>query len=170
MSFDDIPQGGFQSASSRSDFRASTAVSTMKKQTILVIEDERDLAEILLYNLEKEGFDVVTAADGQDGLNRARSIVPDLIVLDLMLPVMDGLQVCQQLRSDPRTRNVRVLMLTARSEEVDEIVGFSMGADDYGPSSAVPTPVLRTRTALRFRAFRSTGCSTCAPWMKAMFR
>ena len=161
MSFDDIPQGGFQCASSRSDFRASTAVSTMKKQTILVIEDERDLAEILLYNLEKEGFDVVTAADGQDGLNRARSIVPDLIVLDLMLPVMDGLQVCQQLRSDPRTRNVRVLMLTARSEEVDEIVGFSMGADDYVAKPFKIKPLVHRIRALLRRSDSSPADSDC---------
>jgi two-component system, OmpR family, phosphate regulon response regulator PhoB len=103
----------------------------MAKQTILIIEDERSLLEILSYNLTNEGFEVLTAGDGQEGLRRAKSSVPDLVVLDLMLPGIDGLQVCRQLRGDPKTQNIRLLMLTAKSEEVDEIVGFNMGADDY---------------------------------------
>ena len=109
----------------------STLGECMKKQTILIIEDERSLVEVLTYNLAKEGFDVISATDGQDGLRKAQSTLPELVILDLMLPVIDGLQVCRQIRSDPRTQHVRILMLTARSEEVDEIVGFNMGADDY---------------------------------------
>ena len=103
----------------------------MNKQTVLIIEDERSLVDVLTYNLAHEGFEVASATDGQEGLRRAERLLPDLVVLDLMLPVVDGLQVCRQLRSDPRTRHIRILMLTARSEEVDEIVGFNMGADDY---------------------------------------
>lgn len=103
----------------------------MAKQTILIIEDERSLLDVLKYNLAKEGYEIITATDGQEGLRRAQMSLPDLIVLDLMLPVMDGYQVCQQLRNDPRMQGIAVLMLTARSEEVDEIVGFSVGADDY---------------------------------------
>jgi len=103
----------------------------MSKQTILVIEDERSLVDVLTYNLTNEGFEVITAHDGQDGLRRAQSALPDLIILDLMLPVVDGLLVCRQLRSNPATKHIRILMLTAKSEEVDEIVGFNMGADDY---------------------------------------
>ncbi|MCA9070888.1 MAG: response regulator, partial [Planctomycetaceae bacterium] len=103
----------------------------MSKQKILIIEDERTLVEVLTYNLTNEGFEVLSATDGQDGLRRAQRELPDLILLDLMLPVIDGLQVCRQLRSDPRTQDLRILMLTARSEEIDEIVGFNMGADDY---------------------------------------
>jgi len=103
----------------------------MGKQKILIVEDERDLAEVLSYNLGKEGYEVLTAGDGQEGLQRAQLNQPDLIVLDLMLPIMDGLEVCRQIRSDSRTQNIRILMLTARSEDVDEIVGFNMGADDY---------------------------------------
>ena len=103
----------------------------MSRQKILVIEDERSLAEVLTYNLTNEGFEVVTASEGQEGLRRAERDLPDLIILDLMLPVVDGLQVCRQLRSNPRTQQIRILMLTARSEELDEIVGFTMGADDY---------------------------------------
>jgi two-component system, OmpR family, phosphate regulon response regulator PhoB len=101
------------------------------KQKILLIEDERPIVEVLTYNLTKEGFEVYSAADGREGLSRARAVLPELIILDLMLPVIDGLQVCRELRSDPKTQGIRVLMVTARSEEVDEIVGFNMGADDY---------------------------------------
>ncbi len=103
----------------------------MSKPKILIIEDERSLIEILSYNLANEGFEVLTASDGLDGLRRAQTALPDLIVLDLMLPGLDGLQICRQLRSDPKTQGIRILMLTAKSEEVDEIVGFNMGADDY---------------------------------------
>jgi len=103
----------------------------MSKPRILIIEDERALQDVLQYNLDKEGFETALASDGQDGLRKAQASPPDLILLDLMLPVIDGLEVCRQIRSDPRMTNVRILMLTARSEEVDEIVGFNMGADDY---------------------------------------
>lgn len=103
----------------------------MSKPKILIIEDERSLIEILSYNLANEGFEVLTSSDGADGLRRAQNAVPDLVVLDLMLPGLDGLQVCRQLRSDSKTQGIRILMLTAKAEEVDEIVGFNMGADDY---------------------------------------
>jgi len=120
----------------------------MSKQTILVIEDERSLIEALTYNLAKEGFEVVSASDGQTGIARAQASLPDLVVLDLMLPVVDGLQVCRQLRSDPRTQHTRILMLTARSEEVDEIVGFSMGADDYVSKPFKMKPLIHRIKAL----------------------
>ncbi|PHR89015.1 MAG: DNA-binding response regulator [Blastopirellula sp.] len=103
----------------------------MPKQTILIIEDEPSLVEVLEYNLTKEGFDVITASDGQEGLRLVHSALPDLVVLDLMLPIIDGLHVCRKIRSDPKTQDTRVLMLTAKSEEIDEVIGFSMGADDY---------------------------------------
>jgi two-component system phosphate regulon response regulator PhoB len=122
----------------------------MSKQKILVIEDERPLSEIVSYNLEKEGFEVITAADGMEGLRRAQNSLPDLILLDLMLPVMDGIQVCRELRSDSRTRDIRIIMMTAKSEEVDEIVGFSMGADDYVTKPFKIKPLLsRIRAVLR---------------------
>ncbi len=120
----------------------------MSKQTILIIEDERALVEVLTYNLRKEGFEVVSATDGQDGLRRAQTTLPDLIVLDLMLPVIEGLEVCRVLKSGARTRDIPLLMLTARSEEVDEIVGFQMGADDYVTKPFKIKPLIQRIKAL----------------------
>jgi two-component system phosphate regulon response regulator PhoB len=120
------------------------------KQSILIIEDERSLVDVLSFTLSNEGFEVISAMDGQDGLRRAQSALPDLIILDLMLPVIDGLEVCRQLRSDTKTRAIPILMLTARSEEVDEIVGFSMGADDYVTKPFKLKPLVhRIRALLR---------------------
>jgi len=99
--------------------------------TILVIEDEKAIAEVIVYNLQKEDFIVHWERDGRNGLQTAMSLIPDLCILDLMLPGIDGLQICRSLKSDARTRDVPVMMLTARSAETDEIVGFNMGADDY---------------------------------------
>ncbi len=120
----------------------------MSKQTILIIEDERALVEVLTYNLRKEGFEVQSATDGQDGLRRAQTTLPDLIVLDLMLPVVEGLEVCRILKSGARTRDIPLLMLTARSEEVDEIVGFQMGADDYVTKPFKIKPLIQRIKAL----------------------
>ncbi|MEP3479594.1 MAG: response regulator [Fuerstiella sp.] len=103
----------------------------MQQKTILIVEDERSIADILIYNLENEGFVVEWERDGRDGLLKAQSLIPDLIILDLMLPGIDGLAVCRHLRGDPRTEAIRILMLTAKAQETDEIVGFNMGADDY---------------------------------------
>jgi two-component system phosphate regulon response regulator PhoB len=104
---------------------------TMSKPKILVIEDERALVEVLAYNLEREGFDVLVAHDGQDGLRQAQLKLPDLVVLDLMLPVKPGLEVCRELRTGARTRDIPIVMVTAKAEESDELVGFAIGADDY---------------------------------------
>ena len=103
----------------------------MTASKILVIEDDRSLANVLAYNLRQAGYEVQLAYDGMDGLSQAQLKLPQLIVLDLALPVMDGLEVCRRLRSDPATRDVLILMLTARTEESDQLVGFSVGADDY---------------------------------------
>ncbi len=112
-----------------STFLADTPA--MPKPKILVIEDERPLVEVLTYNLEREGFDVLAAYDGQEGLRQAQLKLPDLIVLDLMLPFKPGLEVCRELRTGVRTREIPIVMLTAKAEESDELVGFAMGADDY---------------------------------------
>lgn len=98
---------------------------------VLIIEDDRALVEVLAYNLRQAGYDVEAAYDGMDGLTQTRLKSPDIVVLDLMLPVMDGIEVCRRLRSDPHTSETLVLMLTAKTEEADQLVGFSVGADDY---------------------------------------
>ncbi|MEN1680420.1 MAG: response regulator [Planctomycetota bacterium] len=103
----------------------------MAKPQILIIEDDRSLAEVLNYNLRQDGYETGTAHDGQEGLSQAKVRVPDLVVLDLMLPVIDGLEICRRLRADPITKEVLVLMLTAKGEETDQVAGFSVGADDY---------------------------------------
>jgi two-component system, OmpR family, phosphate regulon response regulator PhoB len=103
----------------------------MPKPKVLVVEDDRSLAEVLEYNLEKAGFEVYKAHDGRDGLNQAQLRLPDIVVLDVMLPVVDGLEVCRQMRASQENRNALIIMLTAKSEETDQLVGFSVGADDY---------------------------------------
>lgn len=103
----------------------------MSKSKILIIEDDRSLASVLEYNLSSSGYESFCSFDGQDGLNQARLKQPDLILLDVMIPVMDGLEVCRSLRSDSTTKAIPIVMLTAKSEETDQLIGFSMGADDY---------------------------------------
>ena len=103
----------------------------MSEKRILIIEDDRSLAEVIGYNLESQGFEIHISRDGMDGLQHAQLNTPDLIILDLMLPVIDGLEVCRRLRADINTEGVPILMLTAKSEETDQVVGFSVGADDY---------------------------------------
>jgi two-component system phosphate regulon response regulator PhoB len=103
----------------------------MPKSKILVIEDDRALAKVLEYNLIQNGFEVILSSDGQDGLQQARTKQPSLVLLDLMIPVIDGLEVCKRLRSAPDTRDVPIIMLTAKAEETDQVVGYSLGADDY---------------------------------------
>jgi two-component system alkaline phosphatase synthesis response regulator PhoP len=100
-------------------------------QRILVVDDEEDLLELVRYNLSKEGYTVECVASGEDALKAARRQPPDLIVLDLMLPSVDGLEVCRRLKSDSKTRDVPIIMLTAKSEESDMIAGLERGADDY---------------------------------------
>ena len=103
----------------------------MPRETILIVEDEQALVDVLTYNLTREGYEVEVALDGRDGLQRARTLLPDLVVLDLMLPLIDGMEVCRRLRADTTPQHIRILILTARADEIDEIVGFHMGADDY---------------------------------------
>ncbi len=103
----------------------------MKRPTVLIIEDERALTEVLTYNLRREGFEPVVAHDGQEGLRRAEDLLPELILLDLMLPQFNGLEVCRALRAGKNTKRIPIIMMTAKAEETDQVVGFSMGADDY---------------------------------------
>ena len=122
------------------------------RQTILVVDDEPDIVEIIQYNLEKSGFDVIVAADGSAALEKARDETPDLIVLDLMLPGLEGTDVCRILKQDERTRSIPILMLTAKSEEIDRIIGLELGADDYVVKPFSPREIaLRIRNILRRR-------------------
>src|ERR1700761_8671146 len=98
----------------------------MSKGTILVIDDEKDLIELVRYNLEKEGYDVIAANDGQSGLDVIKKHRPELVMLDLMMPGIDGLQVCQNLRADQRTGRTPVIMLTAKATEADRVVGLEL--------------------------------------------
>ena len=123
----------------------------MPKTKVLVIEDDRSLAEVLSYNLKAAGYEVLVATDGQDGLLRAQTKSPDIVVLDLMLPVVDGLDVCRRLRADASTRDLLIIMLTAKAEESDELIGFSLGADDYVTKPFSVKVLLERIKALRRR-------------------
>jgi two-component system, OmpR family, alkaline phosphatase synthesis response regulator PhoP len=124
----------------------------MAKEHILVVEDEEDILELLRYNLAKEGFRVTGALSGEEAVRTARSTPPDLIVLDLMLPGMDGLTVCRELKMDAKTREVPIIILTAKGEEVDIVAGLELGADDYVIKPFSPRVLLaRLRAVLRRR-------------------
>jgi DNA-binding response OmpR family regulator len=118
--------------------------------TVLLVEDERDIADLVRYHVEKAGMRFVHAADGGTALRLARAELPDVAILDLMLPGLDGLEVCRQLRGDASTRRLPIIMLTARGEEVDRVVGLELGADDYVVKPFSPRElVARIRAVLR---------------------
>jgi two-component system phosphate regulon response regulator PhoB len=117
----------------------------MKK--VLIIEDEKDLAELLAFNLEKDGFAATCVHDGKQGLERAMTDLPDLILLDLMLPGLLGTEVCKALRKEPRTARIPIIMITAKGDEIDRVVGFEVGADDY-----IVKPFSMREVALRVKA------------------
>jgi two-component system, OmpR family, phosphate regulon response regulator PhoB len=123
----------------------------MAKTKVLVIEDDRSLAEVLSYNLKAAGYEVLVATDGQDGLLKAQTKSPDIVILDLMLPVVDGLDVCRRLRADGSTKDLLIVMLTAKTEESDELIGFSLGADDYVTKPFSVKVLLERIKALRRR-------------------
>jgi two-component system alkaline phosphatase synthesis response regulator PhoP len=125
----------------------------MAKEQILVVDDEEDILELLRYNLQKEGYQVICSANGEDAVARAKADVPDVIVLDLMLPGMDGLEVCKILKNNPKTANIPIIMLTAKGEEADIVTGLELGADDYITKPFSPKIVIaRLRTVLRRKA------------------
>ncbi len=103
----------------------------MSRESILIVEDDTDIQQLLAFNFETAGFETLTASDGREGLDMARRHTPSLVILDLMLPGMDGFEVCKSLKRDAETAGTPVIMLTARGEEVDRIVGLELGADDY---------------------------------------
>jgi two-component system phosphate regulon response regulator PhoB len=126
---------------------------------ILVVDDEPDLLELVRFNLDRAGFRVETAASGEEALARLRRSVPDLLVLDLMLPDLSGEEVCRRVRGDPGLTGLPVIMLTAKSEEVDRVVGFELGADDYVTKPFSPRElVLRVKALLR-RSYEAAASS-----------
>ncbi|HWZ34877.1 MAG TPA: response regulator transcription factor [Mucilaginibacter sp.] len=106
-------------------------MSTSTKQKILIVDDEPDILELIEYNLKKEGYQVFLARNGQEAVTEAKRSLPDLIVLDIMMPKMDGIEACRIMRTMPEFKNTFMVFLTARSEEYSEIAGFNVGADDY---------------------------------------
>ena len=120
------------------------------RSKILVVDDEPEAVELLEFNLKQAGFEVISAEDGAEALKKARSALPSLIVLDLMLPEIDGLEVCKMLRRDPLTTRIPIIMLTAKAAEMDRIVGLELGAEDYITKPFSPRElVLRVKKALQ---------------------
>lgn len=124
----------------------------MIKQTILVVEDDEDIRELVSYNLLKEGYQVAGVASGEEALAAVESKPPDLILLDLMLPGLDGLRVCHKLKTDPMTESLPIIMLTAKGEESDVVTGLNMGADDYISKPFSPKVLLARMQAVLRRA------------------
>jgi DNA-binding response OmpR family regulator len=120
------------------------------KQKILVVDDEPDAVELIEFNLKGAGYDVVRAGDGEEALKKARMTLPDLIILDLMLPEIDGMEVCKLLRRDQKTSGIPVVMVTAKAAEIDRVLGLELGADDYVTKPFSPRElVLRVKRLLR---------------------
>lgn len=115
----------------RQYFRNKYLTMNNAGQKILIVDDEPDILELIEYNLKKEGYQVFTASNGQEGITVAKKVHPDLIILDIMMPKMDGIEACRLMRAIPEFKNTFMVFLTARSEEYSEIAGFNVGADDY---------------------------------------
>jgi len=117
---------------------------------IAIIEDEKDLASLLAFQLEKEGYQVLTAHDGKSGYELVSSEIPDLVLLDIMLPIISGVEVCKLLKREKRTQGIPVIMLTAKSEEIDRVIGLEVGADDYVTKPfSLRELLLRIKVAIR---------------------
>ena len=113
-------------------------IDAMVKKKILVVEDDRNISKLIAYNLKSENYDTDCLYDGSHVVEFVRTVRPDLIVLDLMLPEVDGLEICHMLKNDRATKNIPIIMLTAKGEEMDMVVGLQMGADDYIPKPFSP--------------------------------
>ena len=128
----------------------------MAKEQILVVDDEEDILELVKFNLSKEGYGVICSVTGEKAVEMARAELPDLIVLDLMLPGMDGLEVAKFLKSNPETQNIAIVMLTAKGEESDVVTGLELGADDYVTKPFSPKILLaRVKAVLRRKAMEA---------------
>ncbi|MEQ9090874.1 MAG: response regulator transcription factor [Balneola sp.] len=119
----------------------------MAKQTILVVDDEKDLLDLIEYNLRKEGFDVLKAENGEEGIAMAKEHSPDLVLLDIMMPKMDGLQAVEEMRKDAELKKIPIILLTARSDEKTEVEGLNKGSDDY-----ITKPISTTKLISRIKA------------------
>ncbi|MDZ7754907.1 response regulator transcription factor [Rhodohalobacter sp.] len=119
----------------------------MSKQTILVVDDEQDLLDLIEYNLKKEGYNVLKAENGVQGLEMAKEYKPNLILLDIMMPKLDGIQVCEKMRANPDLKPIPVIFLTARSDEKTEVEGLDIGADDF-----ITKPISTTKLLSRIKA------------------
>ncbi|MFQ5730196.1 MAG: response regulator [Waddliaceae bacterium] len=128
-------------------------MDNLHRKHIIVVDDEEDILELIRYNLDKEGFQVICATTGEDALQKARSKSIDLLVLDLMLPGIDGLDVCRILKSDSKTKSVPILMLTSKGEEADIVKGLEIGADDYVTKPFSPKVLIARVKALLRRSF-----------------
>ena len=119
-------------------------------QKIYIVEDEPDIRETLKYNFSNEGFEVFTAADGEEALSNIKKVLPDVLILDLMLPGLSGLDVCKSIRADDDIRDMSIIMLTAKGEEIDRVIGFELGADDYVTKPfSVRELILRVKVLLK---------------------
>lgn len=122
----------------------------MKREKVVVIEDEADIREVIEHNLDREGYRVHSAPDGEAGLQLINKKAPDLVLLDLMLPGLDGIEVCRKLKANPVTRSIPIIMVTAKGEESDVVLGLGIGADDYVAKPFSPRELLaRVRAVLR---------------------
>ena len=137
-------------ATRRRTSETAPPASPKSGRRVLVVEDEQDVAELIRYNLAKEGYDVTLVGNGADALKRARENKPDVILLDIMVPQLNGWEVCRRLKQDPETRGIPVIMVTGRVEEGDKVLGFEMGADDYVTKPFSPRElVARIRAVVR---------------------
>ncbi|MZH14509.1 MAG: response regulator [Nitrospinae bacterium] len=132
----------------------------MKKNKVALIEDEADILEVIEYSLSKEGFEVCTALDGEAGLALIKKENPDLVLLDLMLPGLDGIEICRKLKADSATRSISIIMVTAKGEESDIVLGLGIGADDYVVKPFSPRELMaRVKSVLRRGGVREEGDS-----------
>ena len=122
----------------------------MEQEAILIVEDEKDILDLVGFNLEQEGFEILKATDGSTALKLAQKKLPDLIILDLMLPKLSGIEVCKILKKDEKTASIPIIMLTAKTDEIDRVLGFELGADDYVTKPFSPRElVLRVKAILK---------------------
>jgi two-component system alkaline phosphatase synthesis response regulator PhoP len=129
-------------------------MSTVKHK-ILIVDDEPDILELIAYNLKKEGYQVYTATNGQEAVAEAKRVIPELIILDIMMPQMDGIEACRIMRAMPEFKNTFMIFLTARSEEYSEIAGFNVGADDYIAKPIKPRALISRINAILRRNVQS---------------